>query len=374
MNHGKDSSTLITIEADSLSTAISYASTRTSKEMKLSHNKIIVFSEEIAKTELVNCVNAFISSQEIRPRTSIVVCPNKARAFLESTFPVLETNPARYYDLLLASAEYTGYTTKTELIDFYLNSKSDYINPIAIHGNITTYQDPKGPSDPNPPFAADTEKGNEETPDDSKITDNSQSTKTTETGGDNSPKSSSDQQNEENLTPELYGIAVFANDVMVGTLSNYEVLAHSIMTDSLKTVNFDIDTTTLSISQRKSPKIKVTLEKGQPHIDVTVLLDAKLLYSGDDVDYTKYENKNKLKEKIENEFKDIINMYLQKTSKEFKSDIVGFGKILKSQFLTINELEKIKWLDIYQNSTFNLEVRVTLDTAQIFSSSEKSNE
>lgn len=374
MNHGKDSSTLITIEADSLSTAISYASTRTSKEMKLSHNKIIVFSEEIAKTELVNCVNAFISSQEIRPRTSVVVCPDKARTFLESTFPVLETNPARYYDLLLASAEYTGYTTKTELIDFYLNSKSDYINPIAIHGNITTYQDPKGPSDPNPPFAANSEEENDKSSDDPKITDNSQSTKTTETIGNNSAKRSSDEQNEENLTPELYGIAVFANDVMVGTLSNYEVLAHSIMTDSLKTVNFDIDTTTVSISQRKSPKFKVTLEKETPHIDITVLLDAKLLYSGDDVDYTKYENKNKLKEKIENEFKNIINMYLQKTSKEFKSDIVGFGKILKSQFLTIDELEKIKWLDIYQNSTFNLEVRVTLDTAQIFSSSEKSNE
>lgn len=342
--------------------------------MKLSHNKIIVFSEEIAKTELVNCVNAFISSQEIRPRTSIVVCPDKARTFLESTFPVLETNPARYYDLLLASAEYTGYTTKSELIDFYLDSKSDYINPIAIHGNITTYQDPKGPSDPNPPNAANTENENNKDKDSSKITDNSQSTKTTETGGNNSSKSSNDEQNEENLTPELYGIAVFANDTMIGTLTNYEVLAHSIMTNSLKIVNFDIDTTTISISQRKNPKIKVTLKDTTPNIDIDVSLDAKLLYSGDDVDYTKYDNKDKLIKKIENEFKEIINLYLEKTAREFKSDIVGFGKILKSQFLTINELEKINWLDIYQNSKFTLKVNVSLDTAQIFSSSEKSNE
>lgn len=342
--------------------------------MKLSHNKIIVFSEEIAKTELVNCVNAFISSQEIRPRTSIVVCPDKARTFLESTFPVLETNPARYYDLLLASAEYTGYTTKSELIDFYLDSKSDYINPIAIHGNITTYQDPKGPSDPNPPNAANTENESKDSEDNSKITDNSQSTKIIKTGGNNSSKNSSDEQNEENLTPELYGIAVFSNDIMVGTLTNYEVLAHSIMTSSLKTVNFDIDTTTISISQRKSPKISVTLENTTPNINIEVSLDAKLLYSGDDVDYTKYDNKHKLTEKIENEFKEIINMYLEKTAREFKSDIVGFGKILKSQFLTIDELEKINWLEIYQNSKFTLKVNVSLDTAQIFSSSEKSNE
>ena len=226
---GKDSSTLITIESDSLSTAISYASTRTSKEMKLSHNKIIVFSEAIAKTELANCVNAFISSQEIRPRTSIVVCPDDARKFLENAFPILETNPARYYDLLLASAEYTGYTTKAELIDFYLDNKSKYINPIAIHGSITTYQDPTGPSDPNPPSAASNSSSSNES------SQNSNGSKTSSSSELNTSSSntqdSSREQNKEDLTPELYGIAVFANNIMVGTLTKYEVLAHSIMTN-----------------------------------------------------------------------------------------------------------------------------------------------
>ena len=199
--------------------------------MKLSHNKIIVFSEEIAKTELTNCVNAFISSQEIRPRTSIVVCPDEARKFLENAFPVLETNPARYYDLLLASAEYTGYTTKTELIDFYLNNKSKYINPIAIHGNITTYQDPTGPSDPNPPSAvSDSSGGNDSQDISSESGGNSGgggSSDSSSGSGSSGGQGSNQEQNKEDLTPELYGIAVFANNIMVGTLTNYEVLAHS---------------------------------------------------------------------------------------------------------------------------------------------------
>ncbi|MBR4110447.1 MAG: hypothetical protein IKK43_02000 [Clostridia bacterium] len=381
---GKDSSTLITIEADSLSSAISYASTRTSKEMKLSHNKIIVFSEEIAKTELTNCVNAFISSQEIRPRTSIVVCPDEARKFLENAFPVLETNPARYYDLLLASAEYTGYTTKTELIDFYLNNKSKYINPIAIHGNITTYQDPTGPSDPNPPSAAsDSSSGNDSQGSSSESGGNSNggggsSNDSSSSGGSSSGSSSGAQdsnqeQNKEDLTPELYGIAVFANNVMVGTLTNYEVLAHSIMTNSLQGVNFDLGETTVSISQRKRPQIKVNVDGNIPHIDITVLLDARLLYSGDNLNYLQGNNKKDLQQKLEEEFKNIITTYLDKTAKEFKSDIVGFGKILKANYLTIEELDKINWLNIYKNSVFDLKVKFNVDTAQIFSSNEELN-
>lgn len=373
---GKDSSTLITIEADSLSSAISYASTRTSKEMKLSHNKIIVFSEEIAKTELTNCVNAFISSQEIRPRTSIVVCPDEARKFLENAFPVLETNPARYYDLLLASAEHTGYTTKTELIDFYLNNKSKYINPIAIHGSITTYQDPTGPSDPNPPSAASDSSSDNESQDSSSKSGGGSSSDDSGSAGNSSSSSSSgsqdsnQEQNKEDLTPELYGIAVFANNVMVGTLTNYEVLAHSIMTNSLQEVNFDLAETTVSISQRKRPQIKVNVNENIPHIDITVLLDARLLYSGDNLDYLQGNNKKDLQQKLEKEFRNIITTYLDKTTKEFKSDIVGFGKILKANYLTIEELDKINWLDIYENSTFDLKVKFNVDTAQIFSSNE----
>lgn len=376
---GKDSSTLITIEADSLSSAISYASTRTSKEMKLSHNKIIVFSEEIAKTELTNCVNAFISSQEIRPRTSIVVCPDEARKFLENAFPVLETNPARYYDLLLASAEYTGYTTKTELIDFYLNNKSKYINPIAIHGNITTYQDPTGPSDPNPPSAASDSSGGNESQDSSSesgggtFSDDSGSGGSSSSSGSSSGQDSNQEQNKEDLTPELYGIAVFANNVMVGTLTNYEVLAHSIMTNSLQEVNFDLGETTVSISQRKRPQIKVNVDGNIPHIDITVLLDARLLYSGDNLDYLQGKNKKDLQQKLEEKFKNIITTYLDKITKEFKSDIVGFGKILKANYLTIEELDKINWLNIYENSIFDLKVKFNVDTAQIFSSNEELN-
>ena len=374
---GKDSSTLITIEADSLGSALSYASTRTSKEMKLSHNKILVFSEEIAKTELTNCVNAFISSQEIRPRTSVVVCPDEARKFLENAFPVLETNPARYYDLLLASAEYTGYTAKTELIDFYLNNKSKYINPIAIHGNITTYQDPTGPSDPNPPSAASDSSDNSNTQGNSSesggnSTDGENSSDNS-SGGNSSGNNPNTEQNKEDLTPELYGIAVFANNIMVGTLTNYEVLAHSIMTNALQVVNFDLDETTVAISQRKRPQIKVTVNENIPHIDITVLLDARLLYSGDNLDYLQGNNKKDLQKKLEEEFKKIIATYLDKTSKEFKSDIVGFGKILKSNYLTIEELDKIDWLNIYENSIFNLKVKFNVDTAQIFSSSEDTN-
>ncbi len=49
---GKETSTLLTIDSDSVYGAVSKANTEISKEINLSQNKMIVFSEELAKERI----------------------------------------------------------------------------------------------------------------------------------------------------------------------------------------------------------------------------------------------------------------------------------------------------------------------------------
>ena len=70
---GQATSTLLSIESDSVFGAVSLANKQISKELNLSQNKMIVFSEELSKGSLEGYINPFVTSKEIRPRTSIVI-------------------------------------------------------------------------------------------------------------------------------------------------------------------------------------------------------------------------------------------------------------------------------------------------------------
>lgn len=329
---GNETSTLLTLDADSVYEAVSLANAQISKKMNLSQNKMVVFSEELAKNNLEGHINPFVTNKEIRPRTSVVICKSTAKDFLSTITPVLETNPARYLDLILSSHSYSGYNVGTELVDFYWNEQSPYAEPIAILAEISN--------------------------------ENS--------NNDDEDNESSEYEISNNPTPKFSGIAVFNGAKMIGELSEEEILPHLILTNSLNPVNFatdDIDepakTTTVTLNQYTKPKISLKLENNVPKIDIKVELHAQLISSGSNVDYFDDKNRNRLAQKIEKDLSDKIYNYLNKCCKELKSDITGFGKRLKPQYLTLSELEKVDWQEIYPNSEFTLKVKIDLNTSQI---------
>lgn len=129
---GKESTSLITLETDTVYNSISRANAMISKEITLSHNKIIVFSEEVAKDGIQELLNTFVTNREIRPKTSMIVYKGLAKDLLASLEPILEKNPSRYYDLLLASNQYTGYAIDNTLFNFYLASQDTLSSPYAL--------------------------------------------------------------------------------------------------------------------------------------------------------------------------------------------------------------------------------------------------
>ena len=58
----------------------------------------------------------------------------------------------------------------------------------------------------------------------------------------------------------------------------------------------------------------------------------------------------------------LISGYLYKTSKEFKSDINGFGRYLLSNFTTNKQFNDFGWLNNYINTTFDVNVDTNVDS------------
>ena len=62
-----------------------------------------------------------------------------------------------------------------------------------------------------------------------------------------------------------------------------------------------------------------------------------------------------------------ISSFLYKTSKDLKSDIIGFGKYAVKDYLTWDEWLSSDWLTNYQNAFFNVEVSININSGDLFS-------
>ena len=66
-----------------------------------------------------------------------------------------------------------------------------------------------------------------------------------------------------------------------------------------------------------------------------------------------------------NYLKEKIYSFLYKTSKDLKSDTVGFGKYAVHHFLTWDNWIDYNWLLNYQNSFFNVDVKTNVKSGYL---------
>lgn len=135
-----DTSTITSIECSSITSGINLINSYISKQVNLSHCKVIAISEELAEKGISEYIYTLINNVEVRPNCNIIVTRCDALTFLENAKPTLETLTARYYEAALQSGEYTAYTSDIQLNDFYSALKSTHTQPIAILSGVNTEQ------------------------------------------------------------------------------------------------------------------------------------------------------------------------------------------------------------------------------------------
>ena len=102
----------------------------------MSHCKAIIISEELAYEGISQYIYTLANNIEVRPDCNIVISRCNAEDYLKNSAPTLESVSARYYEFILNSSEYTGYTENISLSDFYSNLLSTTTEAHAILGGI----------------------------------------------------------------------------------------------------------------------------------------------------------------------------------------------------------------------------------------------
>ncbi|HEY9062957.1 MAG TPA: Ger(x)C family spore germination protein [Pseudobacteroides sp.] len=334
----------VTVEAPTVYAGINMVNTFTSKQINMSHNKVVVFSRELAKEGIESYLHALLRGREFRPSMYMVVARNSAEEYLKAVKPELVLNPSKYYELTFQSYSYTGFIPNVQFHNFYKYSESLYKDPVAILGGVGKF---KSSDEFNVDKSTFRERGR-----DIPFGGDFYAGDVTKTGG---------------VGSENMGLAVFNGDKMVGEMDGSDVkyllmatgeYGHAYWTikDPKEKGKFIL----LDIKQSRRPHHKVNLIDGKPLIDVKIILEADILSIQSTIDYEQGGLSNLLEKYVEEQIGNDMKVFLEKTSKDFNSDICGFGSYAKKYFLTWEEWERYNWKSKYKDSTFNIDISFKL--------------
>jgi len=332
-------STITVIETPTIYSGFNIANAYISKEINVSHAKVIVFSEELAKEGLEKYIHSLMRQREFRSNMFIAVSRGSAEEYIRNVKPQLEANPAKFYEMTFRSYEYTATTANTSLLNFYKALESTSAQAVATLVGV-----------------GDFEKSDEINIDDSTYKEKGKGLlmESDFFAGD-LPKAGESKA-------EIMGLAVFKGEKMVGELDGEETGYHLMLggefrnayytfPDPIKEDEFVI----LNIKQSRHPFRSVKIVDGKPLIHVRVNLEADITSIQSNINYEDLDKMKILENKVKEVLTDGIMRYLNKT-KELGVDLCGFGNEIRKKFLTWDEWAEFNWLSKYEDADFNVEV------------------
>ncbi len=370
--------TITSVECNSIDSGIALINSHISKKVDLAHCQEIIISEKLAYLGISEYLDTFANNIELRNDCSIIISRNNAKEYLENVKPSLETLTARYYESSLNSSEYTGYTVKVNLSEFYSDLKSSYSQAYAILGGINPESSKKSSSGKS---SSGESSSGESSSEESSSDTSEESASESSNNNDSSTKINANyiagqHPIEDEDAIENLGIAVFNGDKLVGELTGLDSICHVIVNNELDKCTLSVPSpfesgkyVDIALTSSKRPKCNVDLKDSSPVINIDVYLIGYGLSLNENTSYDNEESLESIQNSAEAYLKEQIEHYLYKTSKEFNSDISGFGKYAMKNYLTIDEWDKSNWLENYKNSTFNVNVDLTIKSGHMFSNS-----
>lgn len=115
---------IITSSGKTIFEAIRNMASISSRRIFWAHIKVIVISEELARSNTLEIFDFFARNPELRLRTLIAVTPEEAAKIIE-VVPEMEKDPALYLEKIIENNNLTGKSYSIMLKDFL----EDYLNP-----------------------------------------------------------------------------------------------------------------------------------------------------------------------------------------------------------------------------------------------------
>ncbi len=332
----------ITVTAPSIYSAVNVANHIISKTFVLSHTKLVVFSDEIARNGVEDLLETIGRSSDIRPNTYFAVSRGAAKDFLEAVNPETEINPVRYYTMIFENA-YSGFIPKDLSQDFYFYCGSDEKSTVLPMCSVANKEGTDNFSDTGYQYrledfmAGDVPSKKQET--------------------------------------EVVGMALFQKDKMIGEMGGIETEIYNILTgeynNSYVTYKYDKtpeDPITVLQKPFKNPQVKVETDGATPKISLTVSLEADFYSSTPEMAVE--DHLDEFSEQVSSEIQAEIEEFLKKTQ-SFGVDIVGFGSFAKRNFLDNESFSAYNWPEKYPHAEFDVSVDFVVRRTGLVVRSEK---
>lgn len=360
-----------TVTSTSINSAINLLNSYVGKEINLSHCKVVVFSDELAKKGIFSEITELMNNIQVRPTTNLIISKSRAIEYIQNSTSSLEKVLSKYYDIFPNTSEYTGYTSNIMIGNLYNRLIDNSCGNLAILGGLNEkYTSVKQNS------SSSSSSG--------KSSSGERSSKDESSGNYSNEQSSSESDNQtpsNNISPntivasnspiigergtENIGLAVFKEDKYIGDLTAMDTLCHTIITGEVDTFLISIDNPEIyenyidvNLFENASPEISVDTSGEQPTINIKIKLTGRIVGIKDGFNIVNEMDLdlNKISEAVNKYLKNSISIYLNKTTSEFCCDIDDFYKIAKKNFLTTQEFEDFDWCSKYPNSKFNISI------------------
>lgn len=330
---------LNSVECSSIISGINMMNAYLGKKVNLSHCKLIIFSEELAKEGIFDEIYSLINEVQVRPSANIVVSKCDTKYYIENSVPSLESLITKYYDIFPNTSEYTGYTCNATIGDFFNALVCNSCSPYAILGGIST-------SDSNSSS--------------SKVSDEA------------NIKSNESPINGDRLSENI-GLAVFKEDKLAGELNAIETICFLSIRKKVNSFlvsipdpqdsNSKID---IYLTPNNTHNIDVNIVNGTPYIKIKLEFSDKIYSMNKDSQYLNKDVLNSISNSCNSYLESQFSNFLYKTSTVFESDINAFGLYALSHFTTSTEFNSYNWLDNYKNSTFDVDINTVIDSGFLF--------
>ena len=339
-----ESSLMESVETPSIWSGLNMLNSFTSRQLNFSHAKALVFSEELAREGLDKYLHALIRNREFRPNMRILVSRTSAEDYIKNVKPELETNPAKYYELNFKAGSYTGLTPVSSLSNFYHDTEALDTQAVAILASTNKFSPDKEPdltgstytAKGRPfPFEGDFKAG--------------------------------DIPRKAQISSEIMGTAVFNGTKMVGELDGEETGVYLMATGEYNYAFWTFQdpkhpdkVIVLNIRQNRIPSIDVKISSGIPLINLNLNLEADILSIQSNESYEMPSQISLLENAVENTIRKEMQATFEKCARQYHSDIFGFGRKVKTLFLTWKQWEDFKWLDTFPKAQLNTNVKLEI--------------
>ncbi len=322
----------VTVEAPTVFSAVKKLDAIKSKEINLTHTKIVIFSEETAKDGIGDFLSGFASSRDFRPNTYVCIAKGNAEKYLTSVKPSQEEFIEKYYDHIMQKVV-SDKVNEAYLYYLFFNISDKYSGSLVPLVGVNKNKLPKKQEQ--------------------LYTD----------GDDFSYEARAGEIVRDADNPaEILGSAILYNDKMVGTLGSFETDLSRIICGEYYPRNYSItypqkeDYVTVRIIQQTSPRISTKIKNGNAIINITIPVSLEYVDAG------KIGNNEKNSREFCSFLEKELDFYAEKlmhdSQTKYKSDFLGLGDNLKIHFPDMTAWEKFNWEEKFLSAKINVSFKV----------------